>query len=47
MFQTDEEVIEELNKTPFSQKHPNCVPLKMGAAAQRYFDEQMASKQSQ
>lgn len=46
MFQTDEEIIEELNKSTFSQKHPNCVPLQMGAA-QRHFDEQMASKQKQ
>jgi hypothetical protein len=46
VFQTDEEIIEELNKSTFSQKHPNCVSLKM-SAAQRYFNEQMASKQAQ
>ena len=46
MFQTDEEVIQELNKSTFLDKHQNCVPLQMGAA-QRYFDEQMASKQAQ
>ncbi len=43
VFQTDEEVIQELNKKTFLDKHQNCVPLQMGAA-QRYFDEQMASQ---
>ncbi len=42
MFQTDEEIIQELNKSTFLDKHQNCVP-QMGAA-QRYFDEQMASQ---
>jgi hypothetical protein len=39
VFQTNEEIIEELNKSIFLEKYPDCVPLKMGAA-QRYFDEQ-------
>jgi hypothetical protein len=39
LFQTDKEIFEELNK------YPGCVPLKM-VAAQRHFDEQMASKQA-
>jgi len=41
VFKTDEELIEELNKSNFLEKHPNFVPFKPGAA-QALFDEQMA-----
>jgi hypothetical protein len=40
IFKTDEEIIEELNKSSFLDKHPNFVPLKPGAT-QAHFDAQM------
>lgn len=40
VFKTDEEIIEELNKSSFLDKHPNYVPLKPGAT-QELFDKQM------
>lgn len=41
-FKTDEEIIEELNKSSFLDKHPNFVPLIPGAT-QAMFDAQMAN----
>lgn len=40
VFKTDEELIEELNKSSFLDKHPNFVPLLPGAT-QAFFDAQM------
>jgi hypothetical protein len=40
VFKTDEEIIEELNKSSFLDKHPNFVPLQPGAT-QALFDAQM------
>ena len=40
VFKTDEEIIEELNKSCFLETHPNFMPMKPGAT-QEFFDKQM------
>lgn len=40
VFKTDEEIIEELNKSDFLADHPGWVPMKPGAA-QAFLDAQM------
>ena len=40
VFKTDEEIIEELNKSDFLADHPGWIPLKPGAT-QEFFDKQM------
>jgi len=42
IFKTDEEILEELNKSTFLDKHPNYIPIKPGAT-QAFFDEQMSA----
>lgn len=42
IFKTDEEILEELNKSTFLDKHPNYIPIKPGAT-QAHFDEQMSA----
>nr|WPF46509.1 MAG: hypothetical protein [Lake Baikal virophage 4] len=40
IFKTDEEIIEELNKSTFLEANPNFMPMKPGAT-QDFFDKQM------
>lgn len=40
VFKTDEEIIEELNKSCFLETHPDFVPMRPGAT-QEMFDKQM------
>ena len=40
IFKTDEEIIEELNKSDFLADHPGWIPMKPGAT-QEFFDKQM------
>jgi hypothetical protein len=42
-FKTDEEIIEELNKTTFLETHRNFIPLQIGQT-QALFDKQMAEQ---